>query len=86
MARTSSTRAKCAPDPDPDPDDLEDLDEDLEDRARTDYGSNDGSLFPDKEEDEDQGHGYDEAADEAETPFNRDDDPEYRKREKALRM
>ena len=92
MAHTSSTRAstraKRATDPDPDPEDLEDHEE-LEDRARTDYGSDDESLFPDKDDDEDQGldnYDYDEAADEAEIPFNRDDDPEYREREKALRM
>ena len=88
MARSNQTRAKRTlsfndpPEPDQPPPDL-DADEDTDDN---------GDLFPsDDEEDEDEDEGgdvpdYDEAADEATAPFMRDDDPEFREREAAIRL
>ena len=81
MARDKQTRAKRTPSfndpPEPDQPPL-DVDEDSDDNA---------DLFPsDDEEGEDEGEvpDYDEAADEAEPPFKRDDDPEFREREAAI--
>jgi hypothetical protein len=84
MARTSSTRAKRASNPDP-----EEPEEPFIDAA---VNSDDESLFPSPvDEDNDKrprndNVDYDEAADEVLPCFNRNDNPEYTERERALKM
>ncbi len=82
MARTSTTRAKRTLAPDEPLETEEPVADDLDAPPAVAYNSDDEDLFPDSDEDADQGEeeapDYDEEADEAAPAFMQDDDPEFR--------
>ena len=88
MACASTTRAKRTLAPDEPPEPEEPVADDLDAPPAAAYNSDDEDLFPDTDEDADEGEeeapDYDEEADEAAPAFMQDDDPKVREREAAI--